>query len=284
MIRQIGFELYKMAKRPRSYTGFAAFLVFNVIILLAAKYGGLSSQAAGQAAGGGLQMTGSPMNAEFMAWFVVGSQEFAGGMVVFWMPLFVSLVLGEIFAGENAEGTIRALLARPVTRNSVFMAKFTASLIYVSALVVFLAASAYALGAAFFGTGGLLTYGMSGKLVWYSQGEALARLALACGLTCVVALTIGMVALFISVWLSNSLGAVAGAFMLLFATAIMSAIPYFEHIKPYLFGAHVGVGTKAFVDPIPWREIGASALCLGVYIVVLLVGSLMIFRRKDVLA
>lgn len=283
MIRQISFELYKMSRRPRSYTGLAAFLVINGIMILAAKYGGLADQVAGQATSGALQTTGSVLNAEFMAWFVVGS-PIAGGILIFWLPLFVTLVLGEVFAGENADGTIRALLARPVTRDSVFGAKFVASFIYAAALVGFLVGSAYALGAAFFGTGGLLTYGATGKLVWYSQGEGLARLALAYGLTLAVAVTIGIVALVTSIWVNSSLGAIGGTIMLLFATAIMSAIPYFKHLKPYLFGAHVDVGLQAFLDPIPWRDIGGSLLCLGGYIVVLLIGSLMLFRRKDVLA
>jgi ABC-2 type transport system permease protein len=126
MVRQIRFELYKMAKRPRSYMGFAAFLAINAIMILAAKYGGLSDQVAAGAGGGALQMTGSVLNAEFMAWFVVGS-PIAGGILIFWLPLFATLVIGDIFAGENSEGTIRALLARPVTRASVFWAKFVAS-------------------------------------------------------------------------------------------------------------------------------------------------------------
>lgn len=283
MIRQIGFELYKMAKRPRSYAGFAAFLVINALMIVGGRCGGLDSDMAQRTSGGMLQMSGSPVNAEFVAWLVIGS-PIATGILVMWLPFFVCLVLGEIFAGENAEGTIRTLLARPVTRGSVYAAKFIASFVYVAGLVGFLVVSAYALGAAFFGTGGLLTYGATGKVVWYAHGEGLARLALAYGLTLMVAMTIGMIALFISVWLSNSLGAVGGAIMLLFATLIMCQIDYFKHVKPYLFGAHLGVGQQAFLDPIPWRDVNTSVLCLGTYIVVLLMGSLLIFKRKDVLA
>ncbi len=282
MVRQIRFELYKMAKRPRSYIGFAAFLVINAMMILAAKYGGLAEEA-GRAGGSLLDVSGSVLNAEFMAWFVVGS-PIAQGLLGFWLPLFTALVLGDVFAGEDSEGTIRALLARPVTRASVFWSKLVASFAYAATLVGFLVACAYALGAAFFGTGGLLTFGETGRVVWYSQGEGLVRLALAYGLTVAVVLTVGVLAMFISIWVNNSLGAVGGAIMLLFATMIMSVIPYFRHVKPYLFGTHVTVGMQAFVDPVPWREIGSSLICLGCYVVVLLAASLLIFRRKDVLA
>jgi len=37
-------------------------------------------------------------------------------------------------------------------------------------------------------------------------------------------------------------------------------------------------------DPIPWHDINHALLCLGAYIAVLLIGSLLIFKRKDVLA
>lgn len=258
-------------------------MAINIMVVLAGKHGGLSDQAAAGVGGGALETSGSVLNAEFIAWTLIGS-PMANGMLGFWLPLFAALILGDIFAGEHTEGTLRALLARPVTRYSVYWSKFAASLVYTVALVTFLVASAYALGAVFFGTGGLLTFGGIGRAVWYSQAEALTRLALSCGLTAAVVLAVGMLALFLSVWLGNSLGAIGGAIMFFFATMIMSAIPYFEQVKPYLIGAHIDIGQRAFADPVPWNDIGKSLLCVGGYVVILLVGSLLIFRRKDVLA
>lgn len=285
MIRQIGFELYKMSRRPRSYTGFAAFLLVNVLVMLGAKYGDFGDMFARHSAGGALEMVGSPLNAEFMAWLVVGS-PLSGPILIMWLPFFVSLVLGETFAGEHTEGTLRTLLTRPVSRGSVFASKFVSSLIYTTALVAFLGVSAYVIGAVMFGTGGLLSTGTFTRpmLGWYAQGEAIARLALAYGLTLVVVLTVGMIAFFISIWLSNPLGAIGGGVMLQFATFIMSEIAYFKPVKHYLFGAHMMVGQNAFLDPIPWREIGSAVACLGAYIVVLLAASAIIFKRKDILA
>lgn len=285
VIRQTGFELFKMSRRPRSYTGFAAFLVANVLALLGAKYGGLAGVMAAHASGGMLEMVGSPLDAEFMAWLVVGS-PLSGPILIMWLPFFVSLVLGETFAGEHTEGTLRTLLTRPVSRGSVFAAKLASSAVYASALVAFLGLSAYAIGAAVFGTGGLLSTGtlMNPMLGWFARGEALARLALAYGLTLVVVFTVGMVAFFISIWLANPLGAIAGGIMLQFATFVMSEIGYFRPAKPYLFGAHMMVGQQAFLDPIPWKTICSALACLGVYIIVLLVASAVIFRRKDILS
>ena len=103
-------------------------------------------------------------------------------------------------------------------------------------------------------------------------------------LTFVGMATVGMVAFFIAMWLNNSLGAVGGAVMLLFTMLIIGEIGYFKPIKEYLFSSHLLVGGKAFLDPIPWSEIGSALICLGVYIVVLSSASMLIFRRKDILA
>jgi len=64
----------------------------------------------------------------------------------------------------------------------------------------------------------------------------------------VVALTVGMIALFISIWLSSRQGAIGGAMMLVFATLIMAQLRVtFKHIKPYLFGlARAGSRKRAF--------------------------------------
>ncbi len=285
VIRQTSFELYKMSRRPRSYTGFAAFLFVNICVLLGAKYGNFGELVANGNTAEGLQIVGSPLNAEFMAWLVVGS-PISGPILVMWLPFFVSLVLGETFAGEHTEGTLRTLLTRPVSRGSVFVAKFVSSVIYTIALVLFLGASAYVIGTIFFGTGGLLATGTFDHpmIAWYTRGDGLARLALGYGLSLVVVLTVGMFAFFISIWLSNPLGAIGGGIMLQFATFIMSQIPYFEPIKPYLFGGYMMVGQTAFLDPIPWAEIRSGLLCLGAYIFVLLAASALIFRRKDILS
>jgi ABC-2 type transport system permease protein len=285
MLKQIGFELFKISRRPRSYLGHAGFLLINVCIMLGAKYGHLGNEFAGSANQTGFGVVGSPVNAEFMCWLVVGS-PLASMILVTFMPFFICLVFGEIVGGEAAEGTLRTVLTRPIRRTSFFASKFIACLIYALSLAVFLGVSAYVIGLIFFGKGGLLSTGTMEHpmLTWYSEGPALARLALSYLLMCIGAVTVGMIAFFISNWLHNALGAVGGAIMLLFTSGIIGAIPYFKPIKPYLFTTHLLIGQQAFWDPIPWREIAFSLECLGVYVGVLFIVSLAIFRRKDVLA
>lgn len=285
MLKQIGFELYKMSRRPRTYLGYSAFLLINICTMLGAKYGHMANEFANPAKSTGFGVVGSPVNAEFMSWLVVGS-PFASMILVTFMPFFVCLVFGEVVGGEASEGTLRTVLARPIGRTAFLTSKFIACLIYSLSLVLFLGASAYLIGLIFFGRGGLLSTGTieHPMLTWYSEGAGLARLALGYLLACAGAVTVGMLAFFISNWLHNPLGAVGGAIMLLFTAGIIGLIPYFGPIKPYLFSTHLLVGQWAFADPIPWHEIAFSLKCLGVYVTALFAVSLAIFGRKDVLA
>lgn len=284
MLKQIKFELFKMSRRPRTYLGYSAFLLINICIMLGAKFGHLGNEFLNPANRTGFGVVGTPVNAEFMSWLVVGS-PFASMILLTFMPFFICLVFGEIFGGEAAEGTLRTVLTRPIRRTSFFAAKFVACLIYAMSLVFFLGISAYLIGLVFFGTGGLLTTGTfeHPTLTWFSPGTGLARLALGYLLMCAGVTAVGMIAFFISNWLHNSLGAVGGAIMLLFTALIIGEIPYFKPIKDYLFSTHLLMGQKAFWDPIPWHEIAFSLKCLSIYVGSMFIVSLAIFRRKDVL-
>ena len=209
----------------------------------------------------------NPATAEFMAWLVVASSVVAVPLLTMFMPFFVSLVFGEIFAGESSDGTLRTVFTRPIPRTDFFIAKLAASLIYAFALVFSLGVVAYLIGLLAFGTGGLLTMtwhrGEMPSVVWYSEGQALARLGLCYLLTTVSMITVGMIAFFIGVWLNNALGAIGASIMLLFAAFIIGNIEWFAPIKPYLFTSHLSLGQQVFQTPIPWKDITTSLEVLG---------------------
>ena len=138
MIKQIGFEVFKMSRRPRSYIGFAALLFINSMVLLGLKYGRLSDFAMNSASGSGMQVVGSPANGEFMAWLVLASPMVSISILTMFMPFFVCLIFGEIFAGESSDGTLRMVLSKPIKRFTLLTSKFAAGLIYTLSLVLFL--------------------------------------------------------------------------------------------------------------------------------------------------
>lgn len=288
MGRLLRFELIKMTRRPRTYLGTATFILITLAVMLGVKYGGVGQMIEHAAARQGFDGFFNPANAEFLCWLVVASPVVAAPLLTMFMPFFVCLVFGEIFAGECGEGTLRAALTRPVTRAAYFGGKLAACLIYVLALVFSLGVVAYLIGFFAFGHGGLLTLtwqpGMPPAIGWFDEGAGLARLALCYLLTAAGMLSIGMFAFFIGVWLNNALGATGASIMLLFSMFIIGEIEWFTPIKPYLFTTHLTLGQKMFLTPIPWKAVTGSLEVLGVYIVVLSAASLLIFLRKDILA
>jgi ABC-2 type transport system permease protein len=286
MFRLLWFELYKMYNRPRSYVGFFGFLLVCFFTVLGMRYGGAEGFFSGSEFGsqmGAGEVVGSPLNAEFVAWALVGS-PFAVMIITVMLPIFVCLVFGEIYAGENGDGTIRAVFASPVTRTRVFFSKLIASVLYCLTLLAFLAVTAYLMGWAAFGRGGLMA--LAGfeepMLAWYSQPEAISRLLFGYALTIAPALTVGSISYFISIWLGNAIGAMGSAIMLLIVMGVVGVIPYFSEVKPYFFSSYMFLGVRAFIDPIPWPEIRQGLTVLGVYTVVCLGASLVILRRKDI--
>jgi len=272
-----------MYNRPRSYVAFFGFLLVCFFTVLGGRYDGARGILAASPMGSEMGMEGSPLNASFVAWLLIGS-PFAVMIVTIMLPIFVCLIFGEIHAGENSDGTLRALLASPITRTQVFFSKLFASILYSAAVLAFLGVTAYLMGWVAFGRGGLLV--MAGfddpMLAWYSEREGLTRLLLGYALTMAPALTIGSIAYFISIWLGNAIGAMGGSIMLLIVMGIVGALPFCSGVKPYFFSSYMFIGVRAFPDPIPWPEIRQALAVLGAYTALSLGASLVILRRKDI--
>ena len=218
--------------------------------MLGLKYGRIGDMISTNVSWQGFDVVGNPANGVFLSWLVVAG-PIAVPILTMFTPFFVCLVFGEIVSGESSEGTLRMALARPISRSKMFAAKWIASLIYGLCLIFFLGISAYVFGAAVFGRGGLMATGTfrHPMLAWYGENEGAARLVLAYALTAVSMAAVGMIALFISTWLNNSLGAIGGAIMLLFAMLVVGEIPYFKPIEEYLLSTQLFVGQKVFPKP-----------------------------------
>ncbi len=283
MFRLLRFELYKMYNRPRSYVGFFGFLLVSFFTVLGARATGVEGILHNAPMGSEMGLVGTPLNAGFIAWLMIGS-PFAIMIITIMLPIFVCLIFGEIHAGENSDGTLRAMLAGPVTRSQVFFSKLVASILYTIVLLLFLGGTAYLLGWGAFGRGGLLVVGSfeDPMMAWYSEREGMWRLLLGYALALAPALTIGSIAYFISIWLGNAIGAMGGAIMLLIVMGIIGAMQFCEAVKPYFFSSYMFIGMRGFYDPIPWRELGLGLGVLGAYTLLSLGASLVILRRKDI--
>lgn len=191
MLTQIRLELFKLARRGRSYIGFIALLGITWLVVFAFKLGGppfpeMSSL--------GFTTYGSMLNGGFVSWFLLKA------MTNFFLPLFVCVVTGDLISGEAADGTLRSMLTRPVSRTQLYTSKFITAVIYTAALTFFLGIASYIVGAIFLGRGVLITFpfsvdeGQRAIFVTESEVDGLIRLSGAYAYASLSALAIGSIA------------------------------------------------------------------------------------------
>ncbi|MEN6371410.1 MAG: ABC transporter permease [Armatimonadota bacterium] len=281
MLKQIRLELFKLTRRGRSYIGFVALLGIAGLMTLGFRNGPPPFQE--MTAPPGFVTVGSVLNGGFVAWFLLRL------VIEFFLPLFVCVVVGDLISGEAAEGTLRSMLSRPISRGRLYFGKLATAVIYTAALTLFLGLVSYAVGAIFLGRGALMTF-QTGRLFQaqgifvYSESDGLVRLLLAYAFAVLAVLTVGSIAFFISTLVTNSLGAIGGAMIVYIVLKLIGVIGYFDPIEPYLFTTHMGAFEGFFIDEIPWLEIGKSALVLFIYSAAFAAAGFLVFRRKDVLS
>jgi len=220
---------------------------------------------------------GNLFNGYFVTYFLMNSM---------WIhiPFLITLVAGDILAGEATAGTFRLLLTRPPSRTRIFLTKYGVTLLYTSILVIFLAVLSLGLGLWLFGAGDLLVPG--GGIVILPAAEVPARMAIAFGLSILGMWCVASLAVAFSSFVENAIGPIIGSMAVIIVFLIVGNIPLemFETAKPYLFTTHFALWQRAMEDVIPWQEILNSAVVLVVYIAGFTTLSWAVFTRKDILS
>lgn len=152
----------------------------------------------------------------------------------FLLPLVTGVASGDALAGEAQTGTLRYLLAVPVSRGRLLAAKAIATLALVASAVGAVALMAFACGGAFFGWHAMTL--LSGTTV--SVGEGALRML---GVAAFVALSLtGLVAvgLFLSSVTEVPVGAMAATVVVAVASGVLDSIPQLAPIQPALLTHH----------------------------------------------
>ena len=278
------WELYKLYRRPSSYIGFILCLVFCAVTLIGfgwTQYRGKQVQ--------GLKLdAGQYLNGPFFANFVLNIAFFA------LLPLVVATVAGNQLSGEAKDGTLRAMLVRPPSRTLVYLAKATASLLWLELVIVFLILLALLIGHVAYGGGDLLIY------IWEYKSKGFWRVpagdwplvfalaALGAGMSLAL---VASVALLLSAMTDNPVMAQVGTLGGFFISSVLQRLPdqvMGESFKELLPTTHMnfwhevyrwadpsgdGVDRHRIVEDVLW--------CGGLTLVAFAIG-LWIFRRRDI--
>lgn len=278
MGRILWHELVKTFLKWRSYITFIVIAVVVPLVDIALKLQG-NSLATGMTRGlsRDFLLVGNIMNGYFVTQFLMAS---------LWVhiPFLITLAAGDQLAGEATAGTFRLLLTRPVSRTRILMIKYLATLIYTTALILFLAVLSLGLGAAMFGTGDVLVLGKSVGLI--PAADALWRFTLGFALATLSMWTVASLSFLFSSLVENAIGPIVGAMGVIIVFYIISNIPVdlFAAIRPYLFTTYLNVWQKALEVRIPWAELWEHVLILSGFNIGFLLVTWYLFVRRDILS
>jgi len=278
MLRLVHFELIKTFLKKRTYIGFLLVAIIVPLVEVAMKFeGGRFLQYSLRSLQQDFFFVGNLFNGWFVAHNIMNS---------LWIhiPLLITFVAGDQFAGEATAGTYRLILVRPVSRTRIFISKFLTTTIYTIVFVCFLAALSIGLALILLGGGDLIVL-QRGILVLPASDVAWRFLA-GYFLAAWAMLTIASLAFLFSTFVENAIGPIISTMGVNMVFLLVTVIPLevFRDMKPYLFTNYLNVWQQVFEDPVPWETIGKSVSVLGAYTIGFVLIAWLIFRRKDILS
>lgn len=272
-------ELFKIFKKPRTYIAFAAIAAIIFLVQLAFYIDGENYMSFMMASfESSFAMEGNIMNGYFVFFIILQT-------LLVHVPLLISLVAGDMIAGEANMGTLRLLITKPVSRANIILGKFWATCVYTLLLLTFMAILGLLGSMILFGTSDLMVF-KSDKLLLINHTDVLWRYVAAYGFAALSMITVASLAFLFSVFAENSIGPIIAAMSVIVVFTILTTmdIPFFNAMKPYLFTNHM-LNWKGFFDrPVDRREVLKSALFLLGHITVFVSLSVYFFRKKDILS
>jgi ABC-2 type transport system permease protein len=274
------FETFKTFSRWRTYISFT---VIALIVILTEVVMKLS---AGEIVHRMLRsfqkdflITGNILNAWFVTAFIMNSLHIH-------IPFLITLVAGDMVSSEATSGTIRFLLIRPPSRGKIITAKYLTALFYTAILVIFFALMCISLGLPLFGSGDLIMHHY-GKfdITFVPESEIPLRILLAFVAAIWSMTVVASIAFLFSTLAENSIGPIIGTMAVVIVFLVLGNLPldFFRTLKPYLFTTYMVNLWQQFLNvPIPWAEIGGSAIILGLHNAGLFLIAFFVFKRKDI--
>ena len=273
---QLRGELRKMFARKRTWIGFGAFLLIEIMVLLL-----LQLPLAQRAFRRTIESSGY-LFAKYNSGLTLGFS------ILFWTvfllaSLYLSLVAGDVMSKEVEEGTMRMMLCRPVSRLRIIALKYVACGIYTFALIEFIGITALLAGFLRQGFGGgLFVFVPPEKLFvlfdfWPGLGHYLFALqALSLSLV-----TVTSFAFMLSCCNMKPAAATVVSLSYILIDMIFRSMPYFESIHGWLLTTHMATWYNAFHTPVPWANMLEDyGYLLGADGTLVTIGAV-IFMRRD---
>lgn len=257
---QLKNELWKLFGKKRTYIGFGAFVVAQSAMLLIFKYTRWQGDFEQLLSGNGYLAT-EYISALTVALLMLWPQ------VALLMPLYVTLVGGDLVAKEVEDGTLRMILSRPVSRLRLLLLKWVAGMIFTVILVLALGAIALSFARLCFPGQGMFVFGetqtehdMTFSLFTANQG--LTFYAFSHIFMIINTITLLSVAFMFSCFNMKPAAATILALSYMFMNMVMEHIPFFDRYQNWFITHHLESWFWVFQQPTPWPVILQSETVL----------------------
>ena len=273
--RQLAGELRKLFARKRTFIGFGAFLVFEIVVLFLLRLDKVQDSMCRIIERAGydslLYLSGLTLGFLIVVWTVFLLEA-----------LFLALVAGDVVSKEVEDGTMRMMLCRPISRGRIIVLKVIVSAIYTVALTVFVSLTALLAGFINSGPGGLFVFApMEGVFAFHDFWPGLARYLVAIPLLSLSLFTIASLAFCLSCFNMKPAAATVITLSVLFADTILKNIPYFESIKGWFITTKMTAWVRLFEYRIPWEAMVEDYAWLMAINATLLLVAWQVFSQRD---
>jgi ABC-2 type transport system permease protein len=268
-------ELSKLFGKKRTYIGFGAFLLAQNAMLLAFRFTRWQSDMERVLEGNGY------LAQEYVSALTV-SVLMLFPQIVLLMPLYAALVGGDLVAKEAEDGTLRMILARPISRFQLLLVKWLAGIVFCAVLVAVLGGTALVFARLWFPWRSMFVYapGAVFNLLGASEGLKL-YLFSHLFLTVNASVILGMAFMF-SCFNMKPAAATILALSFLFMNLVMENIPFFERYHEYLLPYHFRIWIFIYTQPMPWARMTESLCVLVAFgVTTFLIGAAG-FQARDI--
>jgi ABC-2 type transport system permease protein len=265
----IRVELVKLFRRPRTWLAIGMLVALPVVVAIFISATGIAPRpGTGPAFLAGVIRNGSLFPAAALA-----------VVLPIFLPASVAVIAGDSIAGEATSGTLRYLLARPVGRTRLLVAKLVAIIAFIAAAVILVALVGYVVGYFAFGHAPLSS--LSGGPV-LSPAQIAERIVASVAYIGLSMVGVAAVALFFSTLTDSGLAAALGAIAVLIASTVLIALDATSTIQPYLLTRYWLAFVDLFRTPVLWHDIVRGVGVQVVYTAVALAAAWANFTTKDI--
>ncbi len=272
---QLRNELWKLFGKKRTYIGFGAFLLAQVAMLMAFKFTRWQSDFERMLGGNGY------VASEFISALTVAVLMLIPQIILL-MPLYATLVGGDMVAKESEDGTLRMILCRPISRVRLLWVKWIAGIIFAAVLVTALGVTALGFARIAFPWGGLFVMVPGQAFSVMPAGEGLQRFLFSHLFLAVNASTMVSIAFMFSCFNMKPAAATIVALSYMFINVVMESIPFFERYNDFFITHHFRCWLLVLENPVPWGRVFQSEVILVATNITAFIVGAMAFQVRDI--